>query len=67
MWIIYEKQLDPIKNQSRAAIFDAVKGYVDTEGEAIKYCAAGKVYTNRDCWAIRGEVNQYWYDTIEKL
>lgn len=69
VFIIKEQMLDSLENSPSNALYKNIVGYVPTEEEAKRYCLQGKHYTNKDCWAIRGEdiLPQYTFTPLVEL
>lgn len=67
VYLISRVWIDPMENQTDAAVGYMSIGYVKTEQEAIDFCLEGRKFTNKDCWAIRGAKDEFTYKPLKEL
>lgn len=52
LFLIMQIFVDPMENASDRALGYSMYAFTDDEEKAKKFCAKGKTFTEKDCWAI---------------
>lgn len=65
IFIIEKLWIDNFENNTNNAKGYSPFTFALTEKEAVEFCLKGRKFTNKDCWAIYGELNEFQYSVIE--
>jgi hypothetical protein len=64
LFLIEQIHIDPMENSLHAALGYSAYAFVTDEKDAAAFCARGKVFTSKDCWAIHGELPEFKYKRL---
>lgn len=67
IYLISQLWIDKMENKVHAARGYSPYKYTDNQAEAAKFCNESKIFTEEDCWAILGKMNEFIYEPINKL
>ena len=67
IFLIERIWISPIENEYASALGYEPYGFINTHSEAMIFCDTGKKYTQKDCWAISGEMPEYKFKPLAKV
>ena len=65
IFLIEKIWFNSMENEVGSAVGYSPFGFVDTEDEAKLFCDKGRIFTNKDCWAVWSKQKEYKYSEVK--
>ena len=67
VYLIEKIWTDSLENEISAAVGYEPFGFMVNEEAAKNFCAKGRLYKQKDCWAIRDSLPEYRYKPVKQV